>query len=345
MIGPDPAGLGGISRVARIWKANEFFTKFNIMYIPSVSDHARDKKVYFIRSFLKYMIHLSKSAQCIYVHTSSYNSFRRKLTFIAIAILLQKNLILHIHPTHFYSYLRELSGIEKFVVNFIFEKLQAVIVLTEDMKLKLNNLFPEKTVYILPNAVDIKRLRPPAIFHRKSNSFLYLGWYIKEKGVYELVDAIEILVHKGVEIKIEFCGTKDIEKFKSYVIKKGLEDRITVNGWVNGRKKIEMLYTCTALILPSHSEGIPNVILEAMATKTPIIATHVGGLKAILNDRENAIIALSQNVKDLSEKLKLCLEDSNLRETIAENAYMDAKKYFDVEIVQHRLKRILTEIE
>ena len=51
-----------------------------------------------------------------------------------------------------------------------------------------------------------------------------------------------------------------------------------------GRKKLEALCKNTMLILPSHSEGLPNVILEAMATKTPIVAIHVGGLKEIFKN-------------------------------------------------------------
>ena len=62
-----------------------------------------------------------------------------------------------------------------------------------------------------------------------------------------------------------------------------------------------------------------------MATKTPIVSTLVGGLKDILRDCENAIIAETKNSLDLSEKIQKCLIDDRLREQIAEKAYEEVK--------------------
>lgn len=343
MIGPDPTCLGGISRVIKIWETNNFFP-FNLTFFSSVSDHTPNKVSFYLRTFFKYFISLFKKIHFVYVHTSSYNSFRRKLPFVVLAILFHKKIILHIHPTHFYKFLCELVGIEKLFILKILRNVNAIIVLTDEMKIKLERLFPNQLFYVLPNAVDFQQMLPPENLHRKHNMLLYLGWYIKEKGVYELVDAIEALVKQGIDIKIKFYGTKNFKKFKEYVTNKSLERHIFVNGWIDGYEKIKVLYTCTAIVLPSYSEGIPNVILEAMATKTPIIATHVGGLKAILDDKENAIIVKAGNISHLAEKIKWCLENSDQRNKIAENAYLKAVKNYSVYLIKNKFERILSEV-
>lgn len=80
-----------------------------------------------------------------------------------------------------------------------------------------------------------------------------------------------------------------------------------------------------------------------MATKTPIIATHVGGLKSILRNNENAIIIKKRNVSDICEKIKYCLENSTLREKIAMNAYYDAVNKYAVRVISKKLAKILIE--
>jgi glycosyltransferase involved in cell wall biosynthesis len=344
MVGPDVAGLGGISRVVNIWQHNEFFSDFNISYISSTRENARFKTIFSFFSFLQYLIRLIKDTSVIYVHTSSYNSFRRKLPFLIAALLLNKKVVLHIHPTHFYKYLCAIKGLEKKIVFNTIDRIRYFVVLTHGMKSKLKNLFSKKSIFVLPNAVDISRMQLKRAFKRESNSFLYLGWYIKEKGVYDLVDAADLLLKRGKTIQIRFYGTKEIHNLREYVHKKGLNNHLAINDWIDGNKKLELLHSCTALILPSHSEGIPNVILEAMATKTPIISTDVGGLKSVLRTMENSIIVKPQDINDISEKIELCLLNERLRAKISFNAYHDAVDKYDIHVIRKDFKRILKRI-
>jgi glycosyltransferase involved in cell wall biosynthesis len=341
MVGPDMDSLGGISRVVKIWETNGYFENFNITYIASVSDSEKRKKHFLFKTILRYILLLFYNIKCVYVHTSSYNSFLRKLLFIVIAIIFRKKIILHIHPTHFYKYLTEQKTIVKYIYLSIIKRIDKIIVLTNDMQSKMENIINNKNIYVLPNAVDVYKMRNKREYRRKNDSLLYLGWYIKKKGVYELVDAVEELARTGFYLKLVFCGTKEIEKLRSYVLKKSLNDRITINGWIGGEKKNELLYSCTAIILPSHSEGMPNVILEAMATKTPIISTSVGGLKEILQNEYNSIIIKEKNVKNISEKIRLCFQNDKLRKKIANNAYDDALHKYDVRVIKQKFENIL----
>ena len=97
------------------------------------------------------------------------------------------------------------------------------------------------------------------------------------------------------------------------------------------------------LILPSHSEGLPNVILEAMATRTPILSTFVGGLKEVLRDGDNALLFKEKNAEDLSKKIIKLVNDKVLREHISENAYREVVQKYDVEIIRRQFRNILEE--
>ena len=341
MVGPGLEGLGGISRVAKIWKENSFFSDFNVKYISSTTDDFENRFFFLIKGLVGYIFALTTGCLFVHIHTSSYNSFTRKSLFICIALLFRTKILLHIHTSHFSLFITECRGLEKRFIFFLLKRIDLFVVLTEEMKINIQDLFPDKQVTVLRNPVNVEQMKRPGKDNRLSDRLLYLGLYSKEKGVYELVDAIEILLKKGVRIQADFFGAKNIEKLRGYVADKELTEKLRVNGWINGVDKLKALYECTALILPSYSEGIPNVILEAMATKTPIIASLVGGLKEILRDGENAIITEVNNPQDLSEKILMCLENKELREKISANAYREVCMKYDVKLIKEGFGKIV----
>jgi Glycosyltransferase len=202
-------------------------------------------------------------------------------------------------------------------------------------------MFPDKPVFVLTNAVNFQEMADTKGVRRGKDNLLYLGWYIRAKGIYELVDAVEIMVGKGISVHLNFYGTKEIDHLCEYVNNKNLTSYITVSGWIGEKEKLQALYESTLLVLPSHTEGIPNVILEAMATRTPLVATSVGGLKDILRDGENALIVEVNNPTDLSNKICRLLNDDELRRHLAENAYREAAEKYDVRVIKKQFFHII----
>ena len=202
----------------------------------------------------------------------------------------------------------------------------------------MNSLFPTTKIYLLRNPVDLASMENCGGYRRSNTGVLFLGWFIPAKGVYDLVDAFSILLDEGYDVQLDFYGTKEKEKLRRYISAKSLEHAIKVHGWINGNES-------TMLVLPSYSEGVPNVILEAMATQTPIIATHVGGLKEILRDEENALIAKVNDPYDLSEKIKFFLENPEVRKLIVNKAFQDVVEKYDIQVVKNDFGRICEEIQ
>ncbi len=344
MVGPDINGLGGISRVAKILRDAGLFERLCITYIPSNTDTSVNKTIYLLRNYGAFLSRLLSDRPLVYIHTSSNNSFFRKSFFLFTALLFRLKTLVHIHPTHFYMFLSGLRGIKKQYVFFLLRKVHAFIVLSVEMRTNILSLSPTAKVFLLRNPVDMQSLANIRDIKRLSNRLLFLGWYIREKGVYELVDAAVLLKQKGIDFHLDFYGTKQVNELKAYVADKGLTNMISVNGWIGDEEKCDALYRSTMLILPSHSEGIPNVILEAMATRAPIVSTCVGGLREILRDNGNCVIIEVNNAKDLAEKIIRCLTDQPLCEKISDQAYREAREKYDIAVISEGFSSIMDKI-
>ena len=340
MVGPDPSGLGGISRVVQLWQIGGYMSEFAIEYFPSVTERA-GKYQKLLLALWRFTLTLTEGCRAVYIHTASFNSYYRKCLFMIPAILLGRRLIVHIHPSYFSQFIADLRGIKKHVTRAVLSRAAAFIVLTPEIRDDMARLFPGKSIHVLHNPVDVQGMGNSCGIGRRPGHLLFLGWYMKRKGVYDLVDAVRILREKHHDVSADFFGTKEVEELRGYVFEQGLSDSVRIHGWIGEEEKLKALHGCGMLVLPSHTEGIPNVILEAMATKTPIVSTLVGGLKDVLRDGENAVIAEAGNAVDLSRKILLLLQDPDLAARIAENAYREACEKYDLPIIKAELRTIL----
>lgn len=108
--------------------------------------------------------------------------------------------------------------------------------------------------------------------------FVFLGRYERRKGVEELNEALKSL-DKKLAFKFHFIGPIPNDK-------KIIDHRIVYHGEIREKETLNnLLRTCDVLICPSHSEGMPNVILEAMSNGLCVIATDVGATGLLVNDK------------------------------------------------------------
>jgi len=340
MVGPDLTGQGGVSRVVTIWQEAGFFANYDLEYVASCSDASKYKLLTLLKGLWRFILHLAP-VDLVYIHSSAFTSFYRKSLFIFLARIFGKKVILHIHPSGFYDFYTDTTGLVHSYCAFVLSQVSIFVVLVDEMKLNISAHFPRIPIHVLRNAINLQDMTDDSGIKRKSTELLYLGWYIRAKGVYELVDAVELLTQRGIGLHLNLYGTKEVSQLTEYVRSKQLTSMITVNGWIGSDDKLKALYESAMLILPSHSEGIPNVILEAMATRTPIVATFVGGMKEILRDGENAMTVEVNNPVCLSEKILKLLQDDALRIRLAENAYQEAAEKYDVWVIRNYFRDII----
>lgn len=162
---------------------------------------------------------------------------------------------------------------------------------------------------------------------------LFVGRLAEKKGIKYLLQAVELLDKKDDDFQIVIVGTGPLEgELRSWVKKRGLEDRIEFTGWAS-EDELNELYVCADfVIVPSietesgDTEGMPTVITEAFASGNPVIATDVGGISDVVEDRENGYLVTQKRPDELAKKIALLIREEDLRQDLSTGALETAEK-------------------
>jgi len=180
-----------------------------------------------------------------------------------------------------------------------------------------------KDVTYIPNGVDTKLFSPSR--HRTNSDFriLFVGRLIEQKGVKYLLEAVaKILKEKGASSGKVFCdivGDGPLrQELESLSKSLGIDNVVTFHGWVVREKLPVMYQQADVFVLPSFDEGMPNVILEAMASRLPIIATNIRGNNELIGNGTNGF--LYKQHPELPTILQNIMDNKYLRETIGKAA-------------------------
>jgi len=175
---------------------------------------------------------------------------------------------------------------------------------------------------------EISDLRQTLGISSDSKVVLCVGRFSREKAQKDLIQAVALLRRENLNrnIKCVFAGDgPDLQILKDAARFFGIEDWLIFPGRVSD---LRPFYTMANLfVLPSHTEGSPNVLLEAMAAGLPIIATAVGGVPEIVRNEEEALLVEKQNPKALAQAIARVLDDNRLQRQLAETARRRIQAY------------------
>jgi glycosyltransferase involved in cell wall biosynthesis len=142
------------------------------------------------------------------------------------------------------------------------------------------------------------------------------------------------------DVRFTFAGNKEVDNLSNLISDRGLNGSAEVVGWIEGQAKIDLMKSSSVLVLPSYTEGVPNVILEAMANRLPIVTTPVGGIPSVLEHDRTAIFVEPKNIQSISEGLIALLTDRQKSRTLADAAFERASKLYSIEAIGDGLTQI-----
>ena len=200
--------------------------------------------------------------------------------------------------------------------------------------------FNEKIIAGGARYIDTEIFRIKKTLHKRELKLGYIGRLDYSKGVMDLFEGFCLLQNKN--LKIEICGDGPLmDKLSEEVSKRKIEENVQISGWISHDKVVDKLNEFSLLVLPSYSEGLPTIILEAMACGTPVLVTPVGGIPDIIKDSETGFIVEKINKEEIAKNIKRALNYPDL-EKITRNAMNLVINDYNYDAAVKRYEKILS---
>lgn len=152
------------------------------------------------------------------------------------------------------------------------------------------------------------------------------------KGHKYLINALHILKTRGFNFEALFVGDGSLyQELKDLSISYNLENSIHFLGRRKQEEVQEILSISDIFVLPSLVEGLPTSIVEAMASKCPVVATDVGGIPEIVKDKKTGFLVPPQDANAIADKIEILLKDSKLSGKMGESGVERVKKNFTID--------------
>ena len=142
-----------------------------------------------------------------------------------------------------------------------------------------------------------------------SRRLVWVGRICEEKAVPILLEAAHRVAERGIDFELVLIGDGPLRAASQQRIAEvGLADRVRITGWMNSGQIVEQLADARGMVLPSFAEGLPAVIMEAMAMARPCISTYIAGIPELIEPGRNGWLVPASDVDALADAMAELLE-------------------------------------
>lgn len=178
-------------------------------------------------------------------------------------------------------------------------------------------------------------------FKNRKNIIGYIGRHSPEKGVMNFAKAIPLILKERNNLEFIIGGEGALfEKLKDELKENGSFDKVIFTGWVQHEKLPEYFNEMKLIVVPSYTETIPTVIMEAMACGTPVVASPVAAIPDLINDGENGFLMEDNSPEHIAKNVIRALEDPRLEE-IVKSAHNLIHSEYTYEAVVENYRKLL----
>jgi len=321
IIGPFPLPISGVSLANKVVKGILIESpNFEVRSINTSYNEFNEKLGKL--TFRKLLFYLTLNFQVFKVFTSdtiyitpgqTFYGITKYSLFILLGALLKKEIITHVHGNYLRYEYQSLNGIKKKVFYYLLSKSTKGIVLSESLKENMSLFIKENHIFTLYNFAEDYLVSTNEETKTDKLRIVFLSNLMIEKGILELLEALELLEKKNIDYEAKIAGNIDVTNKKLFVaIFKKLKFTEYL-GVVNGEQKKELLEWSNVYVLPTYykMEGQPISIIEAMATNNVIITTKLTGILDIINEK-NGYFVEERSAKSIVAKLKFISENKEV---------------------------------
>lgn len=235
---------------------------------------------------------------------------------------------LDVSSSGFFGFLLPLY--KRFFLARVIRNAGAITVLTKDYKTLIRKKYGVAAgkIVIVPNGTHFETTA-----HRRTTlhtpiRLLFVGRLSVQKNIPLLIKAFHLCMYRyTLPMHLQIAGTGEKEReIRTLIRHMRLEKYVTMLGEVSAYEAQKLYHNSDIFILPSRAESFGTVLIEAMASGTPVIATNIPGVKNVIIDKYNGLL-VNQNPKDTARAIRTLVKNSTLRKTLIRNGLEAVKKY------------------
>ena len=257
----------------------------------------------------------------VHVNMAERLSLLRKSVIVVMCRALGVPVVLHLHAAQLHHFYRALPAPLRALTRWVFSLPASVVVLGTSAR-----RFVTEELHVPAHRVEIVINGVPAPVERRRQSgpdstqrVLFLGNLSERKGISDLLQALARPGFAPSRLQVIVAGGGDVPAYRSKARALRIDNFVRFEGWCDQGKVAGLLATSDLLVLPSYDEGLPLVILEALANGVAVACTPVGEIPSVLTHRVNAYFVPPGDVEGLATGLQEVLRDPKLLEALGRN--------------------------
>lgn len=363
MFGPVPPPFGGIASVLQDIVESSLNREFAFHVLgrpetyPPFMSSLPGRTVVRIMRLSKFFLKLLVSRYCIAHMHSSTATMPKSTFYMSLCRISKTPILLHLHGTDWdYFYTRH-SKQTKNILHKALEMPHTIVVLYEEWVEKLRDLGVTCNILAIPNFIpDVPPPDEHALQEAKSllnipeNALLVgcIGMIGKRKGHFDIMDAIPSVLKENPNVYFLHLGSSEIrgelERLREKAAAAGIDAHVRIPGEIRRDLVPAVLGNLDIFLLPSHMEGMPISILEAMRARKPIITTTVGGIPEMIEHERSGLLIEPGRPDEIAAAVLKLAGDASLRDSLAQGAHERFLSHFETEQCVGQMRDVYSDI-
>lgn len=229
------------------------------------------------------------------------------------------------------------------LIRSVLRRADHVVCLSERDKAVMSTFLPSRSVSVLRSNVRVSAGSATDVDRRgrqRINVIFIGGLDPFRKGIYDILKALPMVIGVCRNVRFTFTGGDNVRDALDNSLDPLFTPWVSFRGWISEAEKVALYRAADLLLLPSYEEGLPYVIVEAMAGGLPIISTPVGAIPEVIEEGINGFLIDPGDYEALAQRIVRLCQDDELRLQISHTNRDKARRLYAQELIFQKLEAI-----
>jgi glycosyltransferase involved in cell wall biosynthesis len=332
-----PPAIGGVATFVENILSTNLISRYHFTLFDTHKGRRPLGNVFtLLKSVLGYPVHLLKGQErIVQIHASTGPLFFEYVYYVLLARLLGKRVIVRLGSSYMEDFFRKRS-----YRGLFFNRLDRLIVQSEYWRGFFKDFIPVQRIRIVPNVVSTTQTGPIDLGSKMRNrEVVFLcGKDGHRKGAWDVVRCISTFRDDFQGLKFRCIASQGI--LIQYARENQITDLIEFLGDLTRKDLFAVLRRSLVFLLPSYSEGSPNILLEAMAMGNAVVTSNIRCLAHLIEVEKNGLVVEPGDLNQLREAILRLIHDRNLIKSMFQNNLHKIRDFYSLDALESAMEKV-----